>query len=421
MSRKGAKKGTAAGESSPSGNIILEEVLCVGSSLKSKSKKDWKARLICLRQRKENGYASLEVYRSHKIRPQFQTATTIPLCPELEVYFPFECPHSNVFVVEGPDDVVFLSARSEEQRTKWVNSIQRLELFKEERLRGGELFDVVGEHSTNLEAINGTGDCILAVDCEHVLLAKRRSREMVVKWPLSCIRRYCCEHGKFILEAGRRSPRGPGEYTFLASDAEKIFHTLEAFIKEMAKNLSAKKESASSIEGGSVDPKTPTSLRPPAVIPAPIPISNQPENQIEYGSPGYLEIPSEGFQGATAPPLNSEYSRTVHNVGPQVEVSEPVPDGVYNTLQHAQDSKRQTWRSATVDSKAQYQVAEHAPHMSRTEPVYNVAFTKSVSTQQQQQHLIAVHNNTSQWYNHNTHCQLGPGDMLLKPPCMADR
>ena len=358
-------------------------MLSVGSSLKSKSKKDWKPRLICVRQRKESGYAQLEVYRNTKTRPQFQTpAGVIPLAPELVVYYPFECPHTNVLVVEGPDEIIYLSCKSEDERTKWANDIQKLEIFKEDKLTGGETFPVMCEDNIDLRSINGTGDCILAIDTSQILLAKLRSKEMVARWPLACVKRYWSENSKFSITTGRRSPRGAGSYTFLSSEADKIFHVLDTSIQEMAKKLnpsSKYSESPHSNTGADVPP--PNVHRPPAIVPHQVPMPATVGSNVQSSSVGYLEIPPEGFPGANNPPLSGEYSRTVHNVDPQTPPTDPEQESAYNVLQHVQGDRSKTWRSATLDSKAEYEVAKHH-RVTGAEPIYNIAFVGSEARNQ---------------------------------------
>ena len=80
--------------------------------------------------------------------------------------------------------------------------------------------------------IGARGDCLLAITTDSELLCSlETTRQVVGVWPFNCLRRYWCGEGVFGFEAGKRSPRGEGTFTFtsLAQD-EEIYATLKKYI-----------------------------------------------------------------------------------------------------------------------------------------------------------------------------------------------
>ncbi len=106
-----------------------------------------------------------------------------------------------------------------------------------------------------MNLLGAIGNCLLAFTTEfEVICALLPKKQVVGVWPVHCLRRYWCEDGVFAFEAGRRSPRGEGSYSFVSSHNEEIYRTLDRLI------LKAKKCDSSS-STGSVDD------RPPAPLP----------------------------------------------------------------------------------------------------------------------------------------------------------
>ena len=118
--------------------------------------------------------------------------------------------------------------------------------------------------------IGAVGDCLLVLSKGDLYCTLASSHKVVGVWPYDSLRRYYCIDGMFGFVAGRRSPRGEGEFKFVTSQKEDIYHRLERAIHR-AKRGSA--GSPSSIEGASskyVD------SRPPAPLPSgELPIERQ--------------------------------------------------------------------------------------------------------------------------------------------------
>lgn len=77
--------------------------------------------------------------------------------------------------------------------------------------------------------------CLLHISKWGVTLALERSRAVLAQWPLTTIRNYeCMDRCEFSFEAGRRSPMGPGKYTFYTQPGEdnRIFDTIDKFATE---------------------------------------------------------------------------------------------------------------------------------------------------------------------------------------------
>ena len=110
-----------------------------------------------------------------------------------------------------------------------------------------------------MNIIGARGDCLLALTTEmEIVCALAPNKQVVGVWPFDCLRRYWCGEGMFGFEAGRRSPRGEGKYSFITSEDEEIYRTLQKFI-DKAKRSSV--SSSSSADSSRYDD------RPPAPLP----------------------------------------------------------------------------------------------------------------------------------------------------------
>ena len=88
--------------------------------------------------------------------------------------------------------------------------------------------------STSLLGISG--DCILALTPQKQLVcALHSTRQLVGVWPYNSLRTYWGGKERFGFKAGRRSPRGEGEFTFLTERGEEIYRRLEGTIKLSSK------------------------------------------------------------------------------------------------------------------------------------------------------------------------------------------
>ena len=86
--------------------------------------------------------------------------------------------------------------------------------------------------------IGAHGECLLAITTgSEILCALSSTRQVVGVWPFNCLRRYWCGESVFGFEAGKRSPRGEGTFTFATTRDEEIYRTLKRYI-DKAKQVS---------------------------------------------------------------------------------------------------------------------------------------------------------------------------------------
>ena len=87
------------------------------------------------------------------------------------------------------------------------------------------------QSSSHTSLIGANGECLLAITTDsEILCALASSRQVVGVWPFNCLRRYWCGESVFGFEAGKRSPRGEGTYTFATPQDEEIYCTLKRYI-----------------------------------------------------------------------------------------------------------------------------------------------------------------------------------------------
>ena len=118
--------------------------------------------------------------------------------------------------------------------------------------------------------IGATGECLLILSKGHLYLASASSKKIVGVWPYDSLRRYYCAEGVFGFVAGRRSPRGEGEFKFVSSQKEDIYHRLERAILRTKRGSNGSTSSSEEAKAGGVD------SRPPA----PLPGSQQQQQQV---------------------------------------------------------------------------------------------------------------------------------------------
>ena len=93
--------------------------------------------------------------------------------------------------------------------------------------------------SSSIDLIGASGECILAFTPQKQLVcALHNSRQVVGVWPYSSLRNYWGSKDKFGFVAGRRAPRGEGDFNFTTNQGEEMFQMLERLIKIMSKNSS---------------------------------------------------------------------------------------------------------------------------------------------------------------------------------------
>ena len=128
--------------------------------------------------------------------------------------------------------------------------------------------------------IGATGDCLLVLSKTDLYCASASSHRIVGVWPYDSLRRYYCKEGMFGFVAGRRSPRGEGEFKFVTSQKEDIYHRLERAILRAKRSSEG---STSSAEGSKdVDSRPPAPLPsgevPPQRKETPVPTSESDED-----------------------------------------------------------------------------------------------------------------------------------------------
>lgn len=107
--------------------------------------------------------------------------------------------------------------------------------------------------------IGAAGECLLVLSKSDLYLVSATTKTVVGVWPYNSLRRYYCIEGMFGFVAGRRSPRGEGEFKFVTSEKEDIYHRLERAILRAKRGVQGSSSSAEEVK--TVD------SRPPAPIP----------------------------------------------------------------------------------------------------------------------------------------------------------
>ena len=142
--------------------------------------------------------------------------------------------------------------------------------------------------------IGASGECLLILSKGHLYLASASSKKVKGVWPYDSLRRYYCIEGMFGFVAGRRSPRGEGEFKFVTSQKEDIYHRLERAILRAKRGSEGSTSSAEEVKGG-VD------NRPPA----PLPGSQQQKQQQQQQVPPQQETPVQTSESDEDPFHNS--------------------------------------------------------------------------------------------------------------------
>lgn len=120
------------------------------------------------------------------------------------------------------------------------------------------IFDVTAQDSDSMSVIGVTGDCTLALTSNYEIhCAIQPKKQIVAIWPFECLRSYSYGSGLFSIEAGRHSPHGPGEFSFITSQDKLIHDQLERLIYKARRNSSSSELSS----------RFSVSDRPPARLP----------------------------------------------------------------------------------------------------------------------------------------------------------
>lgn len=88
------------------------------------------------------------------------------------------------------------------------------------------------QKSVSTSLIGASGDCILAFTPQkQIVCAILPSRQKVGVWPYNSLRTYWGGKDQFGFKAGRRSPRGEGEFVFLTAQGEEVYRYLERTVR----------------------------------------------------------------------------------------------------------------------------------------------------------------------------------------------
>ena len=199
--------------------------------------------------------------------------------------------------------------------------------------------------------IGAHGECLLAITTNsEILCALASSRQVVGVWPFNCLRRYWCGESVFGFEAGKRSPRGEGTFTFATTQDEEIYRMLKRYI-DKAKQVSLHGNrhrpvglagGTGGVGGGDVEnrPKLPLPAESPAHI-SPAGLSN--EDRIPSGEE-YAQIPLQdvlvGLPSSTSP---LQRRGSLHHT----DVSGPNPMYSLKRAQTARPKRIQQWVEQT--------------------------------------------------------------------------
>lgn len=114
--------------------LISQGILEIGSTIDSKSSKDWKSRLFVLKRHPTSGRSSLDFYKSISKRWQRQSIMgVISLWPEFEVSIAHQCPYKFSMKLITSESVVYLATGSLASMNKWLYHIQTQRVIEPSR------------------------------------------------------------------------------------------------------------------------------------------------------------------------------------------------------------------------------------------------------------------------------------------------
>ena len=92
------------------------------------------------------------------------------------------------------------------------------------------------QRSSSTVMIGACEDCLLAFTPQKQMICALLSRQIIGVWPYGSLRNYWGGKDHFGFFAGRRAPRGEGEFKFTTQQGEEIFKMLEKLIKGISVN-----------------------------------------------------------------------------------------------------------------------------------------------------------------------------------------
>lgn len=143
-------------------------------------------------------------------------------------------------------------------------------------------FFVQPQMSTSMSLIGASGDCLLAFTPQkQIVCALLPTRQKVGVWPYGSLRKYWGGKEIFGFKAGRRSPRGEGEFIFITGQGEEIYRYLARTVRLTSMASAAAKSSKSEL----LDSLPPDPTRSET----PVPSSDSDEGENHQPSP--LNVP----------------------------------------------------------------------------------------------------------------------------------
>lgn len=151
-------------------------------------------------------------------------------------------------------------------------------------------YNVEAIPSDDMNKLQASGNLVLYLSHDEIKLAQAGTLAMIAIWPLSSLRRYRSENGVFMIEAGRRSPRGQGLYEFKTIHDSELFDRVHALIKMAAtapqntlSNEELKDDVAATSFGFDIDNRPPAPLPLISQHPPPLPPKDNTLDDIDSG------------------------------------------------------------------------------------------------------------------------------------------
>lgn len=215
--------------------IVLEGTLQLASrDPRSTSSKDWKSYLFVLKHEQARKRSVLDFFKDVNKRWQKQEKKgSIELWPYFQVSLAHNCSFKfPLKVTDGNKKEYYLAASSFEAMNKWCTTLQMQSYLVHSSQDDYREFIVQPVKSPSVSLIGAYGDCILAFTPQkQMVCALLSSRQIVGVWPYNSLRTYWGGKERFGFKAGRRSPRGEGEFLFLTPQGEEIYHYLARSVR----------------------------------------------------------------------------------------------------------------------------------------------------------------------------------------------
>lgn len=223
-------------------------------------------------------------------------------------------------------------------------------------------FSVEAQDGIHMNMIGARGDCKLAITGDsEILCALAPTRQVVGVWPFNTLRRYWCGDGVFGFEAGKRSPRGEGVFTFISTRDEEIYTIMKQYIDKAKEATLQRKRHRKGAKEEVMDvnmrPKLPLprEVATPPDSPVLGPVSDDDMTKVDkdrQASLQYESIPVQrddlvGLPSAFQPPLKRGTS--LHT-----DISGPSPAYVLKRSQTSKPRRVQQWLHNTKEAMQEF-------------------------------------------------------------------